>query len=291
MHNVQPQTRHNRHIQKYRTKFVETKQIDDRATNITAADERKSSQGGHFGGFDSTPLPYAPPGYTLKFVFHRAVNLPFADFSTLTSDSFVIAQLLVHVPKRHMQDPNLSFRTHTVRRNTNPEWNSEWIVANVPESGFELKCFVYDEDSADHDDRLGIAFVKAALIGDGWKGIQKQSYPIKKRYANKRVYIFRRMASVAHPSRDSHAHLIVSVDCLGKTPGDEGAHMYTVGPNWWFRHFSPLIGRIAGTKASVKSHDGKREINRYKYALLVSGTLCRGDDLLANEYLRLVSRP
>lgn len=28
------------------------------------------------GGFDNTPIPRAPPGYTLRFTFHRGDNLP-----------------------------------------------------------------------------------------------------------------------------------------------------------------------------------------------------------------------
>lgn len=45
------------------------------------------------------------------------------------------------------------------------------------------------------------------------------------------------------------ARLVVSVECLGKTEdnGTKG-RLYTCGPGHWSRHFSPLFGRIAGTK-------------------------------------------
>src|SRR5436305_5002721 len=69
------------------------------------------------GGFDETlPLP-APPGCTLKFTFHRARHLPFADIHTLSSDPYVIATLKTDLPKRHKDDPDLRFRTPTIHRN------------------------------------------------------------------------------------------------------------------------------------------------------------------------------
>src|SRR3984885_14653005 len=132
------------------------------------------------GGFDGTlPLP-APPGYTLKFTFHRARHLPFADINTLSSDPYVIATLKTDLPKRHKEDPDLKLRTPTIHRSTEPEWNTEWIVANMPASGFFLKCRLYDEDPADHDDRLGNVHVTVDGISDNWPGIKEQTFPIKK---------------------------------------------------------------------------------------------------------------
>ena len=110
-----------------------------------------SKKKGPEGGFDDTPVPRAPPGYTVKFTFHRANNLPLADINTLSADPFIMAQLTTALPTRHKEDPPLGIRTPTVRQNTNPVWNCEWIVANVPSSGFRLKCRIYDEDPADHD--------------------------------------------------------------------------------------------------------------------------------------------
>ncbi|KAJ9271451.1 hypothetical protein DTO212C5_2531 [Paecilomyces variotii] len=259
---VKPQVRPQHPTEKYGPKFVDkAEKIHDRAMGLT------NGTGEHqpAGGFDSTPFPDAPSGYTLRFVLHRAVNLPFADFSTLSSDPFVTAQLKVDLPRRHKQDPNPTFRTPTIRRSTNPVWDAEWIVANVPASGFELKCRVYDEDPADHDDRLGNAYVTASSISESWEGIKEQSFTIKKRMASKRAYFFRTLAVAACHLRAMDAQLVVSVECLGKTPGDEGAHMYTIGPNYWFKHYSPLIGRLTGTKDSVPSADGKKEITRYNF--------------------------
>ena len=118
------------------------------------------------GGFDDTPLPRIPPGYTLRFTFHKAENLPFADFNTLSSDPYILAVLKSDVPTRHKQDPDLKWRTPTIHKNTNPEWNAEWIVTNVPKSGFDLKCRLYDEDPSDYDDRLGNAHVTVNHIDE-----------------------------------------------------------------------------------------------------------------------------
>ncbi len=98
------------------------------------------------GGFDSTPIPDAPPGYTVKFTFHRAENLPAADIGTGSSDPFLTATLSTSLLKRHKEDPDLIYRTRTIRKSLEPHWEEEWIVANVPTSGFRLKCRLYDED-------------------------------------------------------------------------------------------------------------------------------------------------
>lgn len=245
-----------------------TEEIHDRAAAM-AHDE--SAHGKFAGGFDTTPIPQAPPGYTLKFTFHRGINLPFGDFGSFSSDPYIVAQLIVDLPQRHKQDPKVSFRTPTVRKNTDPIWDCEWIVANVPTSGFELKCCVYDEDPADHDDKLGNAYIEAHSLDDDWPGLKEQSFKIKKRMAGKRVHFFGNIASLASRRHDTSAYLVVSVECLGRTPGTEGGQMYTVGPNHWFKHFSPLIGRLAGTKDEVQSHSGEKAISRYKFVSILPG--------------------
>ncbi|KAL4880008.1 hypothetical protein BJY04DRAFT_83738 [Aspergillus karnatakaensis] len=217
------------------------------------------------GGFDSTPFPHAPPGYTLKFTFHRGVNLPCADFGSFSSDPYIHATLTVDTPQRHKQDPLPTFRTPTVRKNRDPVWESEWIVANVPESGFRLKCRVFDEDAADHDDKLGNAYIQVGSISSQWPGIQQQPFRLKKHTGSKRVYLFGNIAAIASRRLDTDSHLVISVECLGKTPGTNGAQLYTLGPNYWFKHFSPLIGRLVGTKDAIQTQDGKKLVNRYNF--------------------------
>ena len=252
---IQPQARPLHTIDKYGPKFAsKAEKLEDLAAGL--ADGK--SEDNAVGGFDSTPIPHAPPGYTLKFTFHHAVNLPVADFGSLSADPY-----LVDLPKRHKQDPDLTFRTPTVQRDRNPEWNKEWIVANVPASGFELKCRLYDEDPADHDDRLGVVTIEADSLQQDWPGIKEQSFKVKKRKASKRVYFFREVHALASPQA-REAYVVVSVTNLGQTPGDDGGHMYTIGPNYWFKHFSPLFGIIAGTKDEVQNEDGNKGLSRYK---------------------------
>ncbi|KAJ5291109.1 hypothetical protein N7478_000360 [Penicillium angulare] len=217
------------------------------------------------GGFDATPIPKAPPGYTVKFTFHRGHDLPVADFGSFSSDPYVHAQLQVDLPRRHKQDPIMTFRTPTVRKNMNPIWNCEWVVANVPASGFLLKAYVMDEDPADHDDKLGIAFIEVPSLSEGWAGFKEQSFKIKKRFGSKRVYVFTNVSAFA-TGHHKESFLIMSIECLGKTPGTDGGQLYTLGPNHWFKHFSPLIGRLAGVKDQIQNHDTNgKPVSRYNF--------------------------
>ncbi|PVH96509.1 C2 domain-containing protein [Periconia macrospinosa] len=223
------------------------------------------------GGFDDTPVPYAPPGYTIKITFHRACNLPLADINTLSADPFIVAELITSLPTRHKEDPPLQLRTPTVRQNTDPVWNTQWIIANVPASGFRLKCRIYDEDPADHDDRLGNAHVVVDSLNDQWPGIKEQRYSIKKRMGSKRAYLLRAVAVCFNKVQHMTGSLYVSVELLGKTEGDHGGRVYTVGPQFWIRHFSPMLGRLLGQKepnieSSSSSHSkGKSKAERYNF--------------------------
>lgn len=215
------------------------------------------------GGFDDTPITRAPPGFDVKFTFHRALKLPMADINSMSSDPYVLATLTTDLPTRHKQDPPLRFRSPTIRRTCDPKWNSEWVVANVPASGFALKVRIYDEDPADHDDRLGNVHVHVDSLGQDFQGIHEQHYKIKKRMGSKRAYLIRGCASM-FSKLDMSGELVVSVELLGKTETDNGGRMWTIGPCNWTRHTSPMVGRLAGTKAPGKN--GAAE--RYGYALL-----------------------
>ncbi|KAF2157741.1 hypothetical protein K461DRAFT_250919 [Myriangium duriaei CBS 260.36] len=210
------------------------------------------------GGYDSTPIPNAPPGWTVKFTFIRATNLPMADINTLSSDPYVSAQLNTGLQTRHKEDPHLRFRTHTIRRETDPVWNSEWIVANVPSSGFRLKARLYDEDPADHDDRLGNAHINVHHIDENWGGIKEQAFSIKKRSGSKRAYLARAVATCVRIAKHMRGELYVSVEVLGRTKDENGGRMYTVGPTWWVKHYSPMLGRITGQKED-KNGNNPRE--------------------------------
>lgn len=230
-----------------------------------------SSKKGPAGGFDDTPIPRAPPGYTIKITMHRAANLPLADINTLSADPYVVAELQTSLPTRHKEDPPLQRRTATIRQQTDPVWNAEWIVANVPASGFRLKCRIYDEDPADHDDRLGNVHVNVDSLNENWPGIHERSYPIKKRMASKRAYFLRALAVCFRKAEHMHGEMVVSVEVLGRTQDENGGRAYTVGPQYWIRHYSPLLGRLLGQKApnedssSSKEKSGKSKPERYNF--------------------------
>lgn len=231
------------------------------------ADKKDKDEKQPEGGYDDTPLPRAPPGYTLKVTFHRAVNLPMADINSFSSDPYILATMSTALPSRHKEDPPLTFRTPTIRRNTDPEWDTSWTVANVPASGFRLKCRLYDEDPADHDDRLGNATILVPSISDSWEGINNQSYKIKKRMGSKRAYLMRAIAVCFRTAHDMHGHLYVSVENLGKTDTDSGSRAYTEGPMWWTKHYSPLLGMLAGRKEPGEDSEGKqndKKAEKYK---------------------------
>jgi len=226
------------------------------------------------GGFDSTPIPQAPPGWTIKITFHRATNLPMADINTLSSDPYVLAQLTSSLAPRHKEDPFLRMRTPTIRKNTDPTWNTEWIIANVPSSGFKLKARVYDEDPADHDDRLGNVHVQVNSLSEGWEGINNRGYKIMKRSGSKRAYAVRAVAACFRQAKHLNGDLFLSIELLGRTKDQNGGRMYTVGPCWWTRHYSPMLGRLANLKdpdddndqgQSMKPKDEKRKAQKYNF--------------------------
>ena len=204
------------------------------------------------GGFDDTPLPDAPQGYTLRFIFRYAVNLPPADLNTASSDPFLTATIKGTNPKRHKEDPDLFLRTPTVRRTTEPHWNAEWVVANVPPTGFTLKCRMFDEDYPDGNDRLGNVTLRVPQIYDGWRGIPPpgQEFNAKKRMISKRAFILKGILSLLTHNFHMTPRLCLSIEVLGKSDPPY-AQMHTVAPTYWFRHFSPMIGRLTGTKVTA----------------------------------------
>jgi C2 domain len=249
------------------SKFVnQTGKIEKKVQAYRPVPKTSDSQNskGPAGGFDPTPVPRAPLGYTLKFTLHCAENLPIADIRTISSDPYVIATLKTNLPKRHKADPDLKFRTKTIHRDVNPKWEAEWVVANVPASGFFLKCRLYDEDSVDHDDRLGNVHVYVDSISDSWKGFKERKYDIKKRMGSKRAYFVRGCAVLFNRNLKMSGEMTISIENLGKTEGEQGGRMWTVGPLAWSQHYSPLIGMLVGTKDVGEGKDGKKTM-KYKY--------------------------
>ena len=200
------------------------------------------------GGFDATLLPHRSPGYTVKFTVHKATHLPLADLASLSSDPYVKLELRTDLPTRHKEDPPLTFRTRTVWRSTEPEFNQSWIVANVPATGFRLKARVYDEDSSDKDDRLGNAHITISHVGESWQGFQNRPCKIMKRAGSWRAYALRGVAVCTRRTHGLNGYLYISAECLGGSPGVEGGRAYTTGLQYWCKNYSPLLGRIAGSR-------------------------------------------
>lgn len=243
--------------------------IDDAKEKITDQKQKLKDKNEPAGGYDDTPIPYAPDGYTVKFIFHRAVNLPVSDLRARSSDPYVHATLTSSLQKRHNEDPDVILRTRTIHENVNPEWNQEWIVAGIPSSGFRLKCRLYDEDPVDHDDRLGNVSIHVGNVNKSWPGIREQEFDVKKRMGSKRAYGFRGCAALFNRDVHMDATLVVSAVLLGESEKPYG-RMYTVGPTNWIKHFSPMIGRIAGTKAPSgdegdAAQNGKPKTEKYEY--------------------------
>ncbi|KAK8846785.1 hypothetical protein IAR55_005873 [Kwoniella newhampshirensis] len=211
------------------------------------------------GGYDSTRLPpSSSPTYTVRITFHRASNLPVADLSDGSADPFILAQLTTSHKPRHDQDPYLRYRSKTVQKTLEPEWNSSWTVAGIPSSGFKLDARIYDEDPEDHDDRLGKVEYESGKIDDaGFKGVKEQAFKVKKTGADLKAYGMRWICMGFHKDLKLHAELVMSVEVLGKTEeekdgekeqkGRNSGKAYTVNGFWW-KHYSPMIGRLAGTK-------------------------------------------
>lgn len=224
--------------------FYKTGHLQEKVRDKSHKPEKPPPAGGH----DTTPIPSGPAGFTLKITFHRAISLPMADLNSFSSDPYLLVQLNTNLTPRHKKDPRMRFRTPTVRRSTNPVWDCEWIIANVPASGFALKARIYDEDPADHDDRLGNVHVHVDHLAEGWEGIREQSFKIKKRMGSKRAYLIRGCAAMLSSNVQMSGHLVMSVEMLGRTEETQEARIWTVGPCAWTQHLSPMIGRLVGTK-------------------------------------------
>ncbi|KAI9889052.1 MAG: hypothetical protein M1814_005841 [Vezdaea aestivalis] len=222
-------------------------------------DDKKSKDPA--GGYDQTPVPTQPAGYTVRFTFHRAISLPMADINTLSSDPYLLVQLNTGLPSRHKEDPLLRFRTKTIQRCTDPVWDTTWVVAHVPASGFKMKVRIYDEDPFDHDDRLGNVHVTVPLLSKSFQPITEQSYKVKKRMGSKRAYFIRACAAIFNHNLELSGHVVISIEVLGRSEGP-GGRVYTIGPQYWIEHFSPLLGRIAGTKEGQAS---KKKVQRYNF--------------------------
>lgn len=239
------------------------KKVAGAKEKLTKAQQKLRDKNNPPGGFDDTPIPSAPDGYTVRFTFHRAENLPISDLGKRSSDPYVHATLTADLEKRHKVDPDMVLRTPTIHQNVNPVWNTEWVVAGIPSSGFRLKCRLWDEDPSDHDDRLGNVTIHVHHLDEKWPGIREEQFSVKKRMGSKRAYMLRGCAAMLS-SVHMNGSLYVSAEVLGESEKPHG-RMYTIGVTSWYKHYSPMIGRLAGTKApGASSGNDDNPVQRYE---------------------------
>ncbi|KAI8953882.1 hypothetical protein F4801DRAFT_535958 [Xylaria longipes] len=86
---------------------------------------------------------------------------------------------------------------------------------------------------------------------------------------SKRAYLLKAGSSALHSGVSMTPRLYVSAVVLGKSDPPHG-QIYTVGPTYYYQHFSPMIGRITGIKVNkdeiADNHDGNSADNDGKNA-------------------------
>ncbi|KAJ7804668.1 hypothetical protein B0H14DRAFT_3485966 [Mycena olivaceomarginata] len=194
-----------------------------------------------------------PPTYTVQITFDRAKNLPVADIGTLSCDPYVLASLVVPDAEP------LKFRTPTIRRTRDPTWNSTWFVAGVPAAGFKLSMILYDEDPGPKlsPDRLGKAVARFGpeQMREGFAS-RETEYVLQKRKGDLHPYILTYLAALIPGEKlRKHNRVVVSVRVLRKDADQSEGRMYTLGPNRYSRHFSPLVGSVVNIKPSANEND------------------------------------
>jgi len=137
--------------------------------------------------------------------FKSASHIPIGDWMTYSSDPFLYARLTPRTPPSLEHPPfPLTFRTSTMRRTRDPEWNETWHLGGMPPEGFDLEVRVMDEDKpGDFDDRLGIAYLSVSQLPpggqDGAAGAPTEhTLKIKKRKASREAYIATYLVAWCH---------------------------------------------------------------------------------------------
>ncbi|KAJ7272727.1 hypothetical protein B0H12DRAFT_1091728 [Mycena haematopus] len=194
-----------------------------------------------------------PPTYTVQITFDGAKNLPVADIGTLSCDPYVLASIVV------ANTEPLKFRTPTIRRSRHPTWNSTWFVGGVPAEGFKLKMILYDEDPGPKvsPDRLGkaVAQFEAGQMKPGFESLTTE-YVLQKRRGDLHPYILTYLTALLPGEKLlKHNRVVVSVRVLRKDEDQEEPRLYTLGPNRYSRHFSPLVGHFVNKSGQKDAND------------------------------------
>ncbi|GJJ13206.1 hypothetical protein Clacol_007457 [Clathrus columnatus] len=173
----------------------------------------------------------------------KATHVPVSDLSKLSCDPFIRAKL-----KLVDSDDTVTFRTHTMRNTLNPVYNSRWIVCGIPSSGFILTLALLDEDVVGTDKKLGKATIsipcksqrtllKSLDTGELECKVEKRRGGIRTHIATYVAFLVTR-GKVSH-----HVRIWVRIRVLDYDYS-EHPRLATLGPPWYTRHFSPLIGHF-----------------------------------------------
>lgn len=139
-----------------------------------------------------------------------------------------------------------------IRKTLEPQWEAEWIVANCPQQGFEVKARLFDEDPSVRTILEACVFIFNKIVQSGddslgsahiWLGPLHATYhldhhpvEVRRRSGSWRAYGAQRLRnSISRDKQDIRATLVVSVQVLGRTEAKSGAKAYTVGPSLSFK--------------------------------------------------------
>ncbi|KAJ1299861.1 hypothetical protein OPQ81_002655 [Rhizoctonia solani] len=222
--------------------------------------------------------------YDIEITFHSAHSLPVSDIPSLSADPYILASLRVpsYANRENMGPPPLLFRTRTIHHTQDPDWGNEiWRVGGIPGAGFVLRIGLRDEDGGKKDDRLGearVSFLGREPVRNGEQSaeqdwgrvreglnIERKEAPVKKRRGGIRSFVSTYITAAISRSVSRHgSNIIISIKVLGLSRNQNDRRPYTLGPHYYSIHFSPLLGRIVGTKSANASNSQKAAVSNFQ---------------------------
>ncbi|CAE6448127.1 unnamed protein product [Rhizoctonia solani] len=222
--------------------------------------------------------------YDLEISFHSAHSLPISDMPLMSADPYILASL--RIPSYATRDepgpPPLTFRTRTIHRTRDPDWGNEvWRVGGIPGAGFVLRVAMRDEDGVKTDDRLGearISFFGREPVRKGERSaeqdwgqvreglnVERREASIKRRRGGARAFVVTYVIAAISRAVSRHGgSVVVSVKVLGLSRNQKDRRPYTLGPHYYSLHFSPLLGKMIGTKSTNASNARKAAVSTFQ---------------------------
>lgn len=184
--------------------------------------------------------------YEVQIQFVKASHVPVGDFFNGSSDPYIQAYI------NHKTDKEISFRTSTCRSTRDPSWQEEdvWHLGGI-EEGTLVKLRMLDEDPRKlNNDRLGVSELKLdgldALCDQ--EGGKELALKVQKRKASIKVYVLTYTYSwfAAQDLRSQSSNITVKLTVKRDQKNHERPCL--IGPIRYDIHFSPMLGRLAGTR-------------------------------------------